>query len=131
MRRTLQLTAFATCAIGVALVGVATANGLRATKDGVITTEQIARGKTVYEQSCKNCHQEDFYRERLTRWENKSVEALFEAVSTTMPADNVGSLATSEYLDVLAYVFSITGAPTGSTELTADNMGAVKVSAPK
>lgn len=126
MRRSLQLTALATC-----LFGVAAANGLRATKDGVITTEQVARGKVVYEQSCKNCHQEDFYRDRLTRWENKSVEALFESVSTTMPADNVGSLATSEYLDVLAYVFSITGAPTGTTELTAENMGAVKVSAPK
>jgi len=67
----------------------------------------------------------------LLRWENKSVEALFEAVSTTMPADNVGSLATSEYLDVLSYIFSITGSPSGSSELTADNMGEVKVSAPK
>jgi mono/diheme cytochrome c family protein len=131
MRRTMRLAVLTTSAIGVALIGMATANGLRATQDGVISAEQVARGKVVYEQSCKNCHQEDFYRERLTRWQNKSVEALFESVSTTMPADNVGSLATSEYLDVLAYVFSITGAPTGSTELTADNMAAIKVSAPK
>ena len=31
------------------------------------------------------------------------VEQLFESMSTTMPADNVGGLLTSEYVDVLAY----------------------------
>jgi hypothetical protein len=50
-------------------------------------------------------------------------------VATTMPADNVGSLASSEYLDVLTYVFSITGSPTGTAELTQDNMGSVNIAA--
>jgi len=108
----------------------AVAGGARTTKDGVFTSAQADRGKLVYEQSCKNCHQADFYSERLVRWQNKSVEALFEAVSTTMPADNVGSLATSEYVDVLSYVFSITGSPSGKSELTSDNMGSVNVAAP-
>jgi len=112
---------------GAALIAVNTdANGL-STKNGVFTAEQAARGKVVYEKSCQNCHQADFYIERLVRWESKSVGSLFEAVSTTMPADNVGSLLTSEYLDVLTYVFSITGSPAGKNELTTDNMDSIVV----
>jgi len=115
-----------------ALLGAAAlAGGMRSTNDGVFTATQAERGKVVYEQSCKNCHQAEFYSERLLRWQNKSVGALFESLSTTMPADNVGSLATSEYVDVLAYVFSITGSPTGSTELTTDNYDAISIAAPK
>lgn len=105
---------------------VAFANG-RSTKEGAFTAEQAERGKAVYDKSCVNCHQADFYRERLARWENKPVGQLFESVSTTMPADNVGGLLTSEYLDVLAYIFSVTGSPTGDEELTTDNMDAVSV----
>jgi len=44
-----------------------------------------------------------------------------------MPADNVGGLLTSEYIDALAYIFSITGSPVGTEELTSDNMGAINV----
>jgi mono/diheme cytochrome c family protein len=118
----------------VALIGVlgvsslaAMAGGGLSTKDGAYTTEQAERGKRVYEKSCINCHQADFYRDRLTRWQNKPVGQLFEVVSTTMPADNVGGLLTSEYVDVLAYIFSLTGSPAGSAELTTDNMDAIDV----
>jgi mono/diheme cytochrome c family protein len=114
--------------IGVVTLSAAVASG-RTTKDGAFTAEQAERGKTVYDKSCVNCHQADFYRERLTRWQNKPVGQLFESVSTTMPADNVGGLLTSEYVDVLAYIFSVTGSPAGSEELTTDNMDAVMVGA--
>jgi mono/diheme cytochrome c family protein len=123
--------AIASIALSVSTVCLALGAGARSTKDGVFSAAQVERGKTVYEAACKNCHQADFYSERLQRWQNKSVDELFQAVSTAMPADNVGSLATSEYVDVLAYIFSITGSPVGSSELTADNMGAVKIAAPK
>lgn len=109
-----------------AALSVAVANG-RSTQDGAFTAEQVERGRAVYDKSCVNCHQADFYRERLPRWENKPVGQLFESISTTMPADNVGALLTSEYLDVLAYIFSMTGSPTGNEELTSDNMDAVTV----
>ena len=89
--------------------------------------EAQPRGKAVYDKSCVNCHNADFYRDRLTRYENKSVGALFDSVSTTMPQDNVGGLLTSEYIDVLAYIFSITGSPAGNTELTSDNMSGINV----
>jgi mono/diheme cytochrome c family protein len=117
--------------VAVAIGTTAPANGTRSTKDGVFTAAQAERGKAIYEQSCKNCHPAEFYTERLLRWENKPVSALFEAVSTTMPADNVGALATSEYVDVLAYVFSITGSPAGKTEITPDNFDAITIAVAK
>lgn len=121
--------------LGAACVGSlaalsAVANGL-STQNGVFTAEQAERGRAVYEKSCQNCHQADFYVDKLPKWEKKPVGDLFQALSTTMPADNVGSLLTSEYLDVLAYVFSITGSPAGKSELTADNMDSITVAAPK
>jgi mono/diheme cytochrome c family protein len=115
-----------TTVLGIALLSAAAANG-PSTKDGAFTAEQAERGKAVYDKSCVNCHQADFYRERLARWQGKPVDQLFESVSTTMPADNIGALLTSEYVDVLAYIFSITGSPSGTEELTSDNMGSVTV----
>jgi mono/diheme cytochrome c family protein len=102
----------------------------KSTKDGAFTEEQAARGKLVYDKTCINCHQPDFYQERLTRWNNKPVKQLYDAVSTTMPADNVGSLSTAEYVDVLAYIFSITGSPAGGAELTTETMDSISVAAP-
>lgn len=121
-----RLVFAATATLGVAVLSVALANG-RSTKDGAFTAEQAARGKEIYDKSCANCHPMDFYRDRLTRFQNKPVGALFESVATTMPADNVGGLMTSEYLDVLAYILSGTGSPAGKEELTSDNMDAVTI----
>jgi mono/diheme cytochrome c family protein len=121
------LVSFAATAFGVAVISMAAFAGAKSTKDGVFTAEQAERGKAVYEKSCVNCHQADFYRERLTRFQSKPVGELFEVVSTSMPADNIGGLLTSEYLDVLAYIFSVTGSPAGSEELTSDNMDAINV----
>ncbi len=112
----------ATATMGVAALSVALANG-RSTKDGVFTDEQASRGKSVYETACMTCHPTaDFYRERLARYENRTGAALFESISTSMPADRPGDLMTSEYLDVISYILSITGSPAGAEELTTDNM---------
>jgi hypothetical protein len=102
----------------------------RTTKEGVFTAEQADRGKIVFEKSCKNCHPPEFYSERLVRYANKPVNDFFEIVATTMPADNVGSLLTSEYVDVMAYILQITGSPAGKTELSTDNMEGLTLAAP-
>jgi hypothetical protein len=44
-----------------------------------------------------------------------------------MPADNIGGLSNAEYRDVLAYIFSITGSPAGSEELTEENIESINV----
>jgi mono/diheme cytochrome c family protein len=103
------------------------ASPLRTTRDGVFTTEQAARGKAVYEKSCATCHPKEFYVDRLARWENSPVADLFESVSASMPQDNPGSLLTREYLDALAYIFSITGSPAGNSELTTESIESINV----
>ena len=97
------------------------------TNDGVFTEEQAARGKRVYDTYCFNCHPAQFYEARLPMWANTSVDRLFDAMSSTMPEENPGVLSTGEYLDVLAYIFSITGSPTGDTELTTSNIGTIAI----
>jgi mono/diheme cytochrome c family protein len=109
------------------LAATALAQSDVSSKTGAFTAEQAARGKAVYEKSCSNCHQPDFYPDKLAMYQGKPIGKLFEAISTTMPADNVGSLLTTEYLDVLSYIFSITGSTPGKTELTADNMESIKI----
>jgi mono/diheme cytochrome c family protein len=129
----LQATSSVTFVMAMAAVAVLAAVAAVAssptTRDGVFTPEQVTRGKAVYEKSCINCHPAEFFRDRLTLWENKPVTVVFESISAAMPQDNPGSLLTSEYIDVLAYIFSITGSPTGSKELTTDTMDGVNVAA--
>ena len=47
-----------------------------------------------------------------------------------MPSANPGGLTSGQYLDVLAYIFSITGSPAGDEELSLSNMDAVEIVAP-
>jgi mono/diheme cytochrome c family protein len=114
-------------AVMAACAGVAAIAGASTTRDGVFTAEQAARGKAVYDKSCATCHPADFYRDRLPLWRDKSVGLVFESISTSMPQDNPGSLLTSEYIDVLAYILSLTGSPAGSSELTTDAMDGIDV----
>jgi mono/diheme cytochrome c family protein len=126
-QRTIQHRWGLAIAAATSLLGAAALAAGLTTKDGAFTADQAARGKLVYEQSCVNCHQPDFYVERLARYENKTIDELFQTVSTTMPADNVGGLATSQYVDVLAYFLSVTGSPAGPNELTTDTMENIKI----
>jgi alcohol dehydrogenase (cytochrome c) len=121
------LVAMTAGAVGVAMISMAAYAGAKSTKDGAYTSAQAERGKAVYDASCGSCHQADFYRERLTRFQSKPVSELFEVISTSMPADNIGGLSNSEYRDVLAYIFSITGSPSGNEELTEENMASINV----
>jgi mono/diheme cytochrome c family protein len=100
------------------------------TRDGTFTAAQAERGKQVYDELCSSCHQVDFYETKHPAWQDASVGELFAALSATMPSANPGGLASAQYLDVLAYVFSITGSPAGKEELTLRNMDAVRIVAP-
>lgn len=115
------------CVVVGAIGAMAALASPRTTGDGVFTAAQAARGKAVYDKSCASCHPTEFYVERLARWESRPVADLFESLAASMPQDNPGSLLTSEYVDALAYIFSITGSPSGSSELTTENMEGLNV----
>jgi mono/diheme cytochrome c family protein len=111
-------------------VAVSCANAFaaeRTTDDGAFTVEQAARGKLVYDEHCVACHQADYYVQKLLVWQGASVGELFGALSATMPSANPGSLSSAQYLDVLAYIFSVTGSPAGDRELALTNMDAIAI----
>ena len=103
--------------------------------DGVYTQAQADRGKKVNSGLCAKCHgnRGDGANEPdqpggpaiarasfLRKWENTSLASLFEYIKTEMPPDNPGSRTEQEYIDALAYMLVMSGAPPGETELTPD-----------
>lgn len=90
-------------------------------KDGVFTSAQVDAGEMVYDAQCKTCHNMRFYRDTLKSWNNQPLIYLWETIMGTMPADNPGSLMLEEYTDVIAYILSENGFPSGDTKLDPDN----------
>jgi mono/diheme cytochrome c family protein len=103
--------------------------------DGVYTTAQADRGKTLYSGACAACHgirlngagmpdmppapavaRSGF----IFKWKGKTVASLFDYVRSQMPADNPGTLTDQEYIDVISYMFATSNMPAGDTELPAD-----------
>lgn len=85
---------------------------------GYITEDQVATGKTSYEQRCGTCHGQDLIGSIAgypTAW------LFYSYASTAMPADAPGSLQPQQYADIVAYLLSENGHPaTGSEPLPPD-----------
>ncbi len=104
--------------------------------DGVFTEAQAKRGQSGYSGACGRCHgrrlngaPEDpdmrstppLARAKFLRvWEGRSLATLFEYTRATMPESNPGSLTDDEYIDVIAYMLSVSGMPAGDDELKPD-----------
>lgn len=103
--------------------------------DGVFTAEQAARGEEAYD-ACTRCHGRrlngaaddpdmkstpPLARAAFLRdWDGRTLATLFEFNRTTMPQNNPGSLSDQEYVDLIAYMLSISEVPAGDTELPPD-----------
>jgi len=104
--------------------------------DGVFTEAQAERGKAAYSAPCGWCHgrrlngaPDDPDMEStppiarakfLRNWDGRSLAALFVYVRETMPTNNPASLSDQEYIDVIAYMLSVSGMPAGDGELPPD-----------
>lgn len=104
---------------------------------GVYTEEQARNGERIYNGACAMCHgnrlngaPEDpdmrgtpaLARERLIRsWEGQTIASLYEYTRSTMPVVNPGYLEDQEYVDIVAYMFEVTGMPAGDKRLTPDS----------
>ena len=104
--------------------------------DGVFTDVQAERGRATYQGACGLCHGRrlngapddpdmqstpPLARARFLRtWDGRSLATLLEFIRATMPEDNPGSLTEAEYADVIAYMLSVGGMPTGESELQPD-----------
>ena len=93
--------------------------------EGVYTDLQANRGEREYGRTCSHCHglslEGDGAREIPTlvsdpfmrRWRGRTVQALFDALMRSMPADDLGSLTPRATADMVAYLLRTNGAPAG------------------
>lgn len=98
--------------------------------DGVYTSEQADRGKTLYTQQCASCHGakldgqgpipplagSDF----KSNWNGQTLADLLDKMQTSMPADKPGSLSREQNADILAFLLAQNGFPVGQTALPSD-----------
>lgn len=122
--------------VAAALDGVEEAAQGASVWDGVYTEAQAERGRAVYPGPCGLCHGRrldgapddpdmratpPLARARFLRvWEGKTLATLFEYTRATMPEANPQSLADQEYVDIIAYMLSVSGMPAGDQELQPD-----------
>lgn len=100
---------------------------------GIFTEVQADRGGTAFDEVCSECHTTSEFRGRTfqSNWGRRTVYSLFRTVRSTMPDDNPGGLEERVYLDVVAYILSMNGHDTGTSELTADSpMREVRIAPP-
>jgi mono/diheme cytochrome c family protein len=95
--------------------------------DGIYTEEQATRGKALYAQECASCHGGELTGgemapplaggEFMAGWDGLTVGDLFERIRISMPQNAPGSLSGQQNADVLAYVFSASKFPAGTSEM--------------
>jgi len=105
--------------------------------DGVYTTEQADRGKTLYGQSCASCHAGDLRgdgtapslieEEFSFQWSDSSVAELFEQIRKLMPSDRPNSLPRQSYADIVAFILQSNKLPPGEKPLPPDADALAKI----
>ena len=89
----------------------------RTTIDAVYSKQQAKTGERLYQEHCLICHDKKYFQPVLEVWSGQSVATLFQMMSATMPESEPGSLREKEYVDILAYIFSLSKFPAGEDPL--------------
>lgn len=90
------------------------------TRVGVYTVTQAEKGQELFGVACGECHQpEDFLEGFLEGWAGQTVDVLFKELRATMPEDSPGSLRSSEYAAVIAFLLQLNGLQPGEDTLPA------------
>jgi mono/diheme cytochrome c family protein len=116
------------CLAAIAAAQQATAD--RKVWDGVFTSAQAARGKAPFERSCARCHNVELAGSQRgpalkgnvfwSKYENDNLGTLYTYMRDNMPQDGPSLVADDVKADILAYIMSMNGMPTGNDELKAD-----------
>ncbi len=112
----------AAMALCIGLVNVATADP-RTINDAVYSNAQAEAGEALYKDNCLTCHDKKYFRPVLKRWDGQPLSTFFTVMSASMPESNPGSLPDKEYLDILAYILSLSRYPAGDDNLHNDAGG--------
>ncbi len=113
LMRMTRLTMFAACVIACTVSSAEP----RTVNDAVYSKEQAKIGEKLYADQCLLCHDKKYFRPVLKRWEGQSISVLFTVMSTSMPESNPGFLTEKEYVDILAYILSLSRYAAGDAEL--------------
>lgn len=89
----------------------------RTINDAVYTEAQAEAGEKLYADHCILCHDKKYFRPVLKRWEGQPLSIIFTVMSTSMPESNPGFLTQKEYVDILAYILSLSRYAPGNSEL--------------
>jgi mono/diheme cytochrome c family protein len=103
----------------------------RSAKEGVYTTEQADRGKTVYDEQCASCHGTmDAVTPEMAAllndsgfqnlWKERSLARLFSRIRETMPQDKPNTLSPEQTADIIAYILRGNQLPAGDVALPTD-----------
>jgi mono/diheme cytochrome c family protein len=102
----------------------------RSVWDGVYSSEQAGRGKKAYDSQCARCHGDTLGgvddspalvgEAFLKKWNDKALGRLVDITRRTMPSDGPGDLSRQDTTDMIAYMLSANGFPTGKTDLDSD-----------
>jgi mono/diheme cytochrome c family protein len=103
--------------VGSLLAGAVAAAEARTVNDGVYSKAQAKTGEQLYADNCLLCHDKKYFRPILKRWEGQPINVLFTVMSTSMPESNPGFLSEKEYVDILAYILSLSRYVAGDIEL--------------
>lgn len=99
---------------------------------GVYTDAQADRGEREYGRTCAHCHglslEGDGSREIpalvldsfMRHWRGRPVQALFDTLMRSMPADDRGSMTPRMTADMIAYLLRANGAPAGESQLPSE-----------
>jgi len=106
------------------------AGGGLTTESGVYTKDQSKSGEDLYETHCLMCHDKKYFRPVLKRWHGQELATFFDVMTSSMPESNPGGLLDSQYLDILAYIFSRSRYPAADEPLTMEKVGSITIEDP-
>jgi len=99
--------------------------------DGIFTEAQAGRGRAAYDAHCAECHGEELRGDEMApgltgvafrfRWRGLKVADIYDSVQSTMPPEEPATLGDQPYIDIVAFLLSANGYPSGDRELAADS----------
>jgi hypothetical protein len=114
--------------------GVDAARARTSVLDSVYTVDQAAEGKALFDQLCLRCHAApDFASARFhEKWDSLTLHDLYALVSRNMPFDQPGSLRPRQTVELLSFILSMNGYPSGNTELgwTQQELSGIQIDPP-
>ncbi|MEX2124375.1 MAG: cytochrome c [Woeseia sp.] len=89
----------------------------RTINDAIYTEAQAEAGEKLYAEHCLTCHDKKYFRPVLKAWDGQPLGVLYTVMSASMPESNPGALPRKDYVDILAYILSLSRYPAGDIEL--------------